>query len=177
MAREAVMKSEDKLLILRIGLTVGALLIGWHYIASPKIDEVKKLRLQQEAEIKKEEILKNIAGMEAKEKTYKSGLSEGQEVSWLIESLNQMAQASSVTLTSMVPASKADLGDYRKLPVGIEASGSYHQIGNFVSRIESDPRFIDVENLRMQSQDRGGQKGGAIRLSMTLAALSKKGES
>jgi len=167
-------KMKGKSLILTVGLWGVGFFIGMNFIVSPGIGQIKKIRQEKELETKKAVVLEDIAALQTKNKRYRPMLSESQEVSWLIEALNQMAQASSIALTSVTPLAAEPVAGFKRIPVRIQTAGNYHQIGDFVSRVESESHFIKIDSVEMENTSENVKKGRPMRLSMVLSVFYPK---
>ncbi len=139
-----------KVLLACVGLGAVALLITRNLVLEPHAKVMRVINSQTTLERQKKDLLITIGSIDAQVSGYKDALSGSRETSWLIEELNKMASASEVTLTSAEPGNKEKTGDYQRLTLRLEARGPYHALGEFLSRIESAPRFIKVSSARFE---------------------------
>jgi Tfp pilus assembly protein PilO len=72
----------------------------------------------------------------------------------LLESLSKLAGESGVRITSLKPVEASPPMSqklYFSVPVEIHATAGAHELGNFLSRLESEPSFFKVTNLKIMS--------------------------
>lgn len=110
----------------------------------------QSLKQNREAEIKKNELLDNIGQLEKKVNVYKNLLNK-KDISLVMNTINNIARNSGVKIISIKPAGTSDYSVYVRYPFDlIITANSYHNIGTFISNIESytDVYIIDSINIR-----------------------------
>lgn len=64
--------------------------------------------------------------------------------------INNLARASGVKVTSIRPGTEKQLQEHTKLPFNVAlALDSYHALGKFVSKLESEKNIFTVDSLEM----------------------------
>ena len=88
-------------------------------------------------------------------------LSREKEIPLLLENLSNIARSSGVKIQSITPLSRSqaykndnhDKGEtvYQEVPIAITAASGYHELGDFVSTLESDKRFMQVSDIKVKA--------------------------
>ena len=164
-------KTKNKVIMTVLLSTIVGGILGNIYIQA-RLKEIAKLKYEKENHSKKDGLLRELNSSEKRLIDYRKRLAETKEVSWLIEELNRMASESGFTLTEANPGMTETKGDYEKASLNVEATCDYHQLGDFVSRIENSTRFIKISNLQLEKWA-GGQEVGT-KLSMTVSIFYSK---
>ncbi len=120
--------------------------------------QIAALEEKKSQELKKNEILNEIAALEKKVSTYKKQVNT-KEISGVINRIGIIAKESSVVLESINPQEKKDFDIYTNYNFQIKiSSDNYHNIGEFVSRLENHPDIyfvgsISISLLEIQGAD------------------------
>lgn len=80
------------------------------------------------------------------------------ETEWLLREISRLAEEAHLQLTTILPTSpKKVLGveEVMTLSVALEFTASYHQLGKFLSILESAPVFIRVDELILARNEQG----------------------
>jgi len=78
-------------------------------------------------------------------------LPKERQLAELIEELSQQASASSVKLPTLKPLPEQNRDFYVDLPMELSVVGSYHALGDFVSRLSNMPRIVTLHNFSIKS--------------------------
>jgi Tfp pilus assembly protein PilO len=88
--------------------------------------------------------------------SYKKGFSTKQEIAELLKDLSDMARDSDVKIVSIKPHAlidtpplNIDQSAYQKFPISIKAVCGYHQLGEFLNKLENDETFMRVSDIRI----------------------------
>ncbi len=161
-------------------IIIAALFIVLVYM--PRNKEIKALDSQiggLEDEISKSQfkasklqILKDEnAKLKARLKELSEQLPEEKEVSGLLRQLSDLGLKSGLTIISWRPEAKKENpnGIYYEIPVRVEMSGSYHNLGVFFSQISRLKRIVNMSDIRL-----GGAKAerGATIVSISFTATT-----
>ena len=163
-------KTKQNLIVMCVGLALASAAAGYHFIVAPANKQWVAFNLQKITQAKKKEALDEIRTLQTRLDVYRPQLAENSDFSWFIETVNEVAQKSGLTLISAAPSQDEPKGDYRKLVMRVEASGGYHDVGRFVSFIESCPRFIKVQQLALSAG--AGKTAEGTSAVFTLIALT-----
>jgi len=87
------------------------------------------------------------------------------EVPGLIDDISATALNAGLELKRIDPADMVTTEFYKELPIDIEVSGTYHEIGAFVSGVASLPRIVTSHDFKI-AKSRGQEEG----LSMEIQA-------
>lgn len=78
------------------------------------------------------------------------------EIPSLIVDISQTGLASGLQEKLFQPQGEIRRDFYAEKPITIRLSGSYHEMGNFVSGIAALPRIVTLHNINIQSNAKGG---------------------
>ena len=137
---------------LAAGLCLGVFLIGQKLFVDPARSQLRSVRHELETETRKSEILRRIVELEGKIGGYRTSLLEKRDAAPLIDAVNRLAEESTLTLISVTPQPPQKQGQYDRLPIEVELQCTYHQLGGFLSRIESSKRFLRVDSVKMEER-------------------------
>jgi type IV pilus assembly protein PilO len=106
-------------------------------------------------EIKKEEsknrLVREIVLLNKKIGSYEKRLPRQRDVSWLMRKVTQLAKDAQVKIISLKPQAIDRQVGYVRIPLEIKLNCSYHELGGFLSNIESSPEFIRINSLQLIS--------------------------
>jgi Tfp pilus assembly protein PilO len=109
-------------------------------------------------------VLKNeLTAIEEKMRLYEKMLPPDQPISAILENLNTVAKNSNVKITAITPnAVKETAGEksetYREVSIRIEAKSGYHELGNFIARLESGSLLMKVADIMIRSNKASPKK-------------------
>ena len=164
-------QTRNMVLIISLVISLAGCLLGWHFIAKPSLLKMAVLKSEKNTDVQKNAVLMNISTLEKKLKPYVSLLSEKKESSWLIQTVSKTAEASNLALISVVPPASENRGEYDKISVAIEAAGTYHELGDFASRIESAPRFIKIMHVHIENVPNDQGRKDALKFFLSLSVF------
>ncbi|TNC86047.1 MAG: pilus assembly protein PilP [Thalassolituus sp.] len=104
-----------------------------------------------------EEYKSQMVEMEASFGSLLKQLPKDTEVPGLIDDISAAALNAGLDLKQIDPANMKKTEFYKELPINIEVSGGYHEMGAFVSGVASLPRIVtlhDFNIVKMKGQDR-----------------------
>ena len=148
--------------------------LAWVFILQPLAAKFSLARFEKNALTQKASSLNEVIASQNKLASFRGHLVPIEERSKLIEDLNKLANDSGLIISSMMPEEKITMGVYlERVMVRIEAEGNYHQVANFVSRIENMPQFgkvlgLDInlessENISLAQRKVGLSDNGSIK--------------
>lgn len=169
-------------------LTAAGLFI--YFVHIPKTTQIAKLekdvaRLHakikaNDEKIKKLDALKQeVKTLQDKLRLLTAQLPPGSEVSGLLRQIQNLVSQSGLSLKIWRPRKRKThaSGLYEEIPISIELTGGYHDVGLFLDRVSKLIRIVNVFNMKMGSATRGKAKKMNIKVSctaMTFAAVEKK---
>ncbi len=120
--------------------------------------DLNSLKAQNEVEIEKNATLNQISELSAQEAVYKEFIN-AKEISSVLDVLSELAKESGVEIVSIRPETEEAKDIYIKYPYALSLTAStYHNIGDFISRLESHRDIFSVENINMSSHLSDGEK-------------------
>jgi Tfp pilus assembly protein PilO len=137
--------------VLNILVIFVALIIALN-IYKGQVKAIKSLENQKDMETKKNEILGTLSGLEKNINSYKDFFTK-KDISSLVNMLTNIAAESNIKVIAIKPLKEQNYAAYVKYPFDLVISAaSYHQLGKFISKIESFPEvFYTVESMNMRS--------------------------
>ena len=126
-------------------------LVGLNMIYLPKMEELRVLRGMQSAEEERVKLSEEVTVLEKKVQGYQEHLlSSGKEEMELLNRVREIASESGVRVTSMTPMEDQDRGSkkkFKKFALNISFEGSYHLLGDFISRVENSDKVMKIDLL------------------------------
>lgn len=164
-------------------LLFAAVLAGGYYF------HVEELRLQLDREIAKEATLKQeyekkafqVANLDAyrrqmveMEESFGALISQlpsDTEVPGLLEDITNKGVLNGLNIASINLQPEVSREFYVELPIAIEASGSYHDLGAFISGMAGLPRIVTLHDFTISGS---GDNASALKLSITAKTYRYK---
>ena len=87
----------------------------------------------------------------------------------LLRWIKNMSDQSNLELKTFAPGNLKPVDFYKEFPIEMDIVGRYHDLGIFLDRVSKYQRIINVDNLRMNSNQGGGDK--TIRASFTATTF------
>ena len=150
-------------------LLVGALgYLGYEYAYRPRSEEVAVLEARLEALEMQNRAARALTGSQAREEVERrlAGYREqlvrveglipsSEELPDLLDAISAEAQRSGVELALIQPVGATAEAYYTRRTYDLAVTGSYHEIGRFLTEIGSLPRIVTPINLRLNVQEEG----------------------
>ena len=146
-------KKINKVVILHAIVIIVTFAIGFLFIYRPFLNKNKTLRVQILQERERNILVGKIRALGKHLKVYEDMLPEQKNVSWLLARISDMASKENIEITSIKPGDLEDRGLHTKLYVALDTISTYHQLGKFISRIESSEKFLRVELIEIKRLD------------------------
>jgi type IV pilus assembly protein PilO len=87
----------------------------------------------------------------------------------LLRWIKNMTDQSNLGLKAFAPGGLRPVDFYKEFPIEMDVVGRYHDLGIFLDRVSKYSRIINVDNLRMNAYQGGGDK--TIRASFTATTF------
>lgn len=87
----------------------------------------------------------------------------------LLRWIKNMTDQSNLGLKTFAPGGLKPVDFYKEFPIEMDVVGRYHDLGIFLDRVSKYSRIINVDNLRMNAYQGGGDK--TIRASFTATTF------
>jgi len=142
-----------------------------------KLNEKRSLSFKKEQEIKKNQVLAQIVGLEKNISAYKKILRQ-KDSAYFIDKLSNLAKDSEVKIISIKPVREIAGGVYTRYPFGLSVSAlGYHAIGKFISRIENSRDVFIVESIGISPNPAAAKEAQAdkMKLELVVSAVFFKG--
>ncbi len=137
---------------------------------------------ENDAKIKKlDELKAEVKALRERLRVLTEQLPPETEVSGLLRQLQNLVNQSGLVLKLWKPEKRKphESGLYDEIPIVLEISGGYHNVGVFFDKVSKLARIVNIMNLKMDSAKL--QKSGLIDIkisctAMTFAAVERKVE-
>lgn len=149
---------------LGVSVALGALIFGGFYFFwwsdAMKEEATKKAKreaLQKEIRAlevtanKLQEFQREVQLLEAKLETLKRILPPERETPDLMRRVQSLASQSFLTVRKFSPTTPVQKDFYQEVPINVELSGTYHNLGLFFDRISRLSRLVNVRNLKVRA--------------------------
>lgn len=143
-----------------------AVFAGLHFYISDK-EQVLAAKIRIEEKLKTEyasvsnrvanlaSLRKQMADVEEQFKEIKRQLPTQKEVPGLLEDITNIGIASGLSIKNIGLQAERKEKYYIELPIQISASGTYHQVGNFVSGIAAIKRIVTLHDFNLTPAGNG----------------------
>ena len=159
------------LLLAMVGLALTSL-IGYHAIHARSQEQIRLIKAQIAQEQSNQHAQSDVSRLLRQIEEYRKRLPSAPDASWLVREVVALGQEIGVEPTSISEEFPKSVEDFTRLAVTIEFSGTYHQLGLFLDRLENAPAFIHVDGVDI-SQARGEASGMPIRLQLSTLYVPK----
>lgn len=145
-----------------LGLFAVIILAGWYFywtgqIQTLEADRAEELKLKEQYQSKlRQAINLDVLKKQREEvsiyvQALEKQLPSKAEMDALLSDINTAGLGRGLQFELFKPGSASIKEHYAELPIEIRVSGSYHEIGAFVSDIANLPRIVTLNNLRISS--------------------------
>jgi type IV pilus assembly protein PilO len=159
-----------------VGLVIIAAL-GYYFMVSPKSTERDALLLKNEAlqaEVAKARVEEaglrtfraQADALRKRLELAKGRLPSEREIPGLYRQVSDLALQAGLAVALFAPKAPEDKDTVTEIPITVSAEGTYHQLGNFFSRIGRIPRIVNLGDFRLAGVER---PTGSLRAELTLA--------
>ena len=139
-----------RLVVLGVPAVVG-LLLGSMLVVKPAFNRLVSIKSEIQGLKQKEQSYNIILDSEKRVGELKGRFSG--DKSWLIEQLNTIAEKTGFSIINILPEDTKNVGDYlEQTSVRIDAEGDFHQLGEFVSRVESLEPYIKMLSISINTE-------------------------
>ena len=111
----------------------------------------KEIRALEVTANKLQEFQREVQLLEAKLETLKRILPPERETPDLMRRVQALAGQSFLTIRKFNPATVTQKEFYQEVPINVELSGTYHNLGTFFDRVSRLSRLVNVKNLKVKS--------------------------
>jgi len=115
-----------------------------------KKSKVSELNSLLELKARFPQLQKEIDDLTAQLQQKLRKLPNDSEIPALLKTISKEAIKSGLKITSFVPEEEIPAGYFYKLPIKMEAEGTYHQMTLFCDKISKLPRIVNVFNTKLK---------------------------
>jgi len=181
-----------KIVFIAIAMLV-VLGLGYYFDTSVQLDELESKKRQEtqlladykreyEKAVNLDAYREQMAEMKETFKGLLEQLPKNTEIPGLLDEISYAATGSGVELLSHKYLDESKKEFYIEKPIEILATGSYHQISDFVSRVSKLPRIVTLHGFTITPMAKSNSRGslpnsdGAERLSFSVLAKTYRYE-
>lgn len=155
----------------------GVLAVFYTFMLRPNWDRAAALMKEQEQTEQQlqtaNSTLERLKALEKQAKSFevelvkaKKALPDEAEVSTLLIEISKIVEDSGVEMSSFSPGGSAASGSAQSMPVGLSLTGSFFDLLDLLSRIQSSPRYLKVAGLSISPSGEG-----KLTISLNLSAF------
>src|SRR5262245_51157848 len=165
------------------GVCGGLLALLWYQVLTPiqteiesknaTLNDLKLTIAKSEAQQKVlAQLKKDSFALQAKLDMLKLVLPLEKETDQVLRSVQQAASASALSIMRVGFRPIIDHEVYTEWPIDMQVIGTYHNIGEFLDKIRSLPRIVNVAGMRIQSRASEGQEAYTSSVNATYVATT-----
>ncbi len=114
-----------------------------------KVEEEVRVLKQKERELKKIEA--ELVALNAQLKSLEAIIPLRKETADILKQIQALAYDSQLELIRYAPQGEVQRDFYSELPIPIEITGNYHNLGTFFDRLSRFPRLFTVERFQIRA--------------------------
>jgi len=145
------LKKEDliknRVLLIGIGMGLFSLWFAYNKIYKTTTNSVKEINASISTESANVGILKRLNVLQSTLHGYEGYFVKEADVSWLVDKISKAAGDSGLNIISLTPQPLVSRRLFVYGSVNLAASGTFHQLGDFVANIENFREFVKVEKV------------------------------
>jgi len=145
------LKKEDllrnKVLLVGIAMAFFSLWYGYNKIYVPAKNAAKQMKMDISQEGINTNISRRLAALEEQLNGYQHVFARGADVPWLVDKISNAAVASGLNVVSLDSKPLARKKQFVYSKADLTATGTFHQLGDFISQLERSKDFVRVEKL------------------------------
>jgi type IV pilus assembly protein PilO len=147
----------------------GAALGLWQFVVKSEIPELERAQVQED-ELRQsferkqsraanfDAYKEQLAAIERDFGTMLRKLPGETEVDNLLEDISRTALEAGLRNETFDPQNEVERDFYAELPIKLRYEGSYHEIGEFISKVAKLPRIVTLHDIRIRPIDRSGEE-------------------
>ena len=152
MIDDLLLKVKNRQLVMILLPIVGGALIGTLFIVKPALKKISVAKHEKMNLSQKTATFNNIVALENKIMLYKNKIAVDGSKGSVSERLNLLASDSGLVVLSTSSDEKKAVGtSFEVAQVRIESEGNYHQLGDFVSRVENLPECVKILSVDIKA--------------------------
>ena len=131
-----------------------------YFDTMPQLEAREKLELKETTDMntlkaraakasRLQELKKQLAYMQRAYKKMRQRLPTKKQVAALLTDISQKGRAAGLEFNLYDPKPEQAQKEFVQIPIGIQVTGTYHQLGKFVSDVAELPRIVTLHNIRI----------------------------
>ncbi len=145
------LKKEDllrnRVLLIGIAMALFSLWYGYNKIYVPTKNAIKQMKANLSQEGINTDISRRLVALEEQLSGYQHAFARGADVPWLVDKISNAAVASGLNVASLDSRPLTRKKQFIYSRTDLTATGTFHQLGDFISQLESSKDFVRVEKL------------------------------
>jgi type IV pilus assembly protein PilO len=148
----------------KVGAVAGVVILlsaaNWYFFIDPMQTQItqrqNELRALEDELIQKQSIANNLAQFKHEKEILERRLAQAltelpneANIDDLIRSLSEVGTKSGLTINSIDPQAEQRQSFYAAIPIVMQVTGNYHEIGVFLDSVSKLARIVNVTNIRM----------------------------
>lgn len=148
MAKGGLLQDLDRQGLVSIVMVVIVLIFGGRLIYANRSEQLNSVYAGQ----KKAQLCNEIGKLREKYDSYENNLPEVKETAWLLGEVAKIANQNRIKLQSIQPKPMVREKDIIRFAISLSIRCTYHELGGFISRLESSKKFIHVDRFNVNSK-------------------------
>lgn len=145
------LKKEDllrnKVPLIGLAIIVFSVWYGYNKIYVPTKNAINQMKTDFSQEGVNTDISRRLAALGEQLSNYQRVFAKGADVPWLVDKISGAAITSGLTVISMESKPLVQKKQFLYSKADLTATGTYHQLGDFISQLEDSKKFVRVERL------------------------------
>ncbi|NQU73152.1 MAG: type 4a pilus biogenesis protein PilO [Candidatus Omnitrophica bacterium] len=159
---------KNRILIIGIAIALISVWHGYNNIYKATITSIQKVKKDIYNEGVSIDISKRLSALNKEVKGYEDYFAKETDVLWLMDKVSRFAGDSGLKIISVNSRPCSPLKTFLYCNVNIVTTGTFHQLGDFISSIESSNEFMHVEKLSFDKSNESAFRGGEKPLSANI---------
>jgi len=139
-------------------------------LAKKEKNEMGKLQVRAAKASRLPELKKQLAYMQRAYKKMRQRLPTKKQVAALLVDISQKGRAAGLEFRLYDPQPEQTQKEFVQIPIAIQVTGTYHELGKFVSDVAELPRIVTLHNISISKAGKDGK------LQMSVLARTYKYE-
>ncbi|MBI4355473.1 MAG: type 4a pilus biogenesis protein PilO, partial [Candidatus Omnitrophica bacterium] len=132
-------------------IALATLVLGLQMVVRPGLSRLRENQTLLAEERQKSELVRQLQDQLARMEPWQRRLSSDQMMEWLVSELTRLARESGVRVIAIQSHPVTHAPEATSVSVSLEIESSYHELGRFLSLVESSPPLILVERIEIKA--------------------------
>lgn len=142
----------DKNSFISILMVIVILMWGLNFIYKNRVAEIQTIRNEQT----RVDLRNKVSQMQEVYDGNQQKLPEVKETAWLLGEVAKIANQNRIKLQAIRPKPMQQEKDFTKFSIELNIKCTYHELGSFISRLESSKKFIRVDRCDIKISEEAG---------------------